>query len=628
MSRPTQPTQRRAPAVLAAVVTLVLTATLLGAGPSTAEKGQPRRDGSLGVKYSPCARPALAPGLRVTPLGKRSGLSARERTARDAAALARQRRLPARGQALVVAAVLSGDVAGAAAQRRFLTRLARLDDWASLPPSLAIHRVLGTPDPFAYETVWKPAQRLLGEITRAPGSIEDAVSVGGRAPRRCQASPASRTGLPLPAGTSYTVRVLGPEPKKGTKAGQAGKAGKGGKGRPAATQVVVDPQQVTSFVAPCGTPVLAATPGTVELVGDDTTAGPWLIRVTGGDDQTTTEYRHLQNPQVNDGDTVVVGQSLAEVGDLGATDRCALGMVIRTQVGDDVRPVDAVPFLTSQLQPINAPEPGPRIIPDTSFRMATYNVKGHHLTTGAGGLGPGDQRVRAGLARLEAAGVTVTTLNEFETPQANALLGDGDWSLHRATPNNTFRDGNSSGNAVAWRTDTWNLVGTDEFTVPFKVTLHMPVVFLQHRETGAVISVIAIHNPASTKGNGNVQGARNLATGIERAWITDFQRQYPDVPTLLAGDFNDRGTAFCAITGTGLLAASAGGSVGGACRVPRHGPVDWIFGTSQLDFLGQRIDTSFKGGITDHPVVYADVAFPEHEAPELTFAEALAGDDG
>ncbi len=609
--------------LLAVVVTVVVATSLLASGPSTAEPG---RDGVLGDKYDSCARPALAPGLAVAPVRKQAGLSARERSARDAAALARQLQLPARGQALAVAAVLSGDVAGPAAQRRFLVELKKLKGWSSLPPSLAIHRVLGTPDPFEYEALWQPAQQLLGQVTSAKGSIADAVSVGGRAPRRCQASPASRTGLPLPAGTSYKVRLLGPDPKD-DKVDDKG----GTKGDRTATEVVVDPQQVTSFDAPCGTPVLAATPGAVELIGDEAAAGPWLMRITGGDDQTTTEYRHVQNPQVQNGDTVVVGQQLAEVGDLGATDRCALGMLIRTRVGDDVQPVDAVPFLTSQLEPVQAQASGPpepRINPDTTFRISTYNVKGHHLTTGGGdGMGPGDQRVRAGMAKLERLGVTVTALNEFETPQANALLGDGDWSLHRATPNNRFRDGNSSGNAVAWRTDTWNLVGTDEFTVPFKVTLHMPVVFLQHRETGAIISVIAIHNPASTSANGNVQGARNLATSIERAWITDFQQRIPEVPTILAGDFNDRGNAFCAITGNGVLAASAGGSVGGACRVPRHGPVDWIFGTTQLDFLGQGIDKSFKGGITDHPVVFADVAFPEHEAPELTFEDGVGTDE-
>jgi hypothetical protein len=603
--------------LLAVLVTVVVATSLLAAGPSTAGPG---RDGPLGATYDSCARPALVPGLTVAPAGPRSGLSARERAARDAAALARQLRVPARGQALAIAAVLSGDVAGPAAQRRFLVGLAKVKGWTNLPPSVAIHRVLGTPDPFEYEALWEPALRLLAKITPARGSIADAVSVGGRAPRRCLASPASRTGLPLPAGTSYKVRLLGPDPKDDRKDDRGDRGGK--KGGRTATEVVVDPQQVTSFEAPCGTPVLAATPGTVELVGDDTAAGPWLMRVTGGDDQTTTEYRHVQNPQVQNGDTVVVGQQLAEVGDLGATDRCALGMLIRTRVGDGVKPVDAVPFLTSQLEPVQAPgPPEPRIIPDTSFRISTYNVKGHHLTTGRGGMGPGDVRVRAGLSKLERLGVTVTALNEFETPQANVFLGDGDWGVHRATPNNRFRNGNSSGNAVAWRTDTWNLVGTDEFTVPFKVTLHMPVVFLQHRETGAIISVIAIHNPASTSKNGNVQGARNLATSIERAWITDFQQAFPEIPTILAGDFNDRRNAFCAVTGNGVLAASAGGSVGGACRAPRHGPVDWIFGTTQLDFLGQGIDKSFLGRITDHPLVYADVAFAEHEAPDVTFPD-------
>ena len=199
----------------------------------------------------------------MAPLQRGNGLSARERQARDAAALARQLRLPARGQALAVAAVLSGDVAGPASQRRFLLELRKLDGWSSLPPSLAIHRVLGTPDPFEYEALWQPAQRLLGQVARAPGSIADAVSVGGRAPRRCLSSPASRTGLPLLAarrtrrGCSHPDGSTGPKDKK-KKNEQDPKLPSG---RATPTAVVVDPEQVTSFEAPCSTPVLALVTG-------------------------------------------------------------------------------------------------------------------------------------------------------------------------------------------------------------------------------------------------------------------------------------------------------------------------------------------------------------------------------
>ena len=97
--------------------------------------------------------------------------------------------------------------------------------------------------------------------------------------------------------------------------------------------------------------------------------------------------------------------------------------------------------------------------------------------------------------------------------------------------------------------------------------------------------------------------------------MQELREQDPDIPILIAGDMNERETVFCSFTGTGFLQSSAGGSVGGGCQYPRHGPVDWIFSTLDLDFLGQDIDQSFLGRISDHPLVLADVVYPEHQAP-------------
>ena len=97
--------------------------------------------------------------------------------------------------------------------------------------------------------------------------------------------------------------------------------------------------------------------------------------------------------------------------------------------------------------------------------------------------------------------------------------------------------------------------------------------------------------------------------------MQELRAEDPDIPIVIAGDMNERETVFCSFTGTGFLQSSAGGSVGGGCQYPRHGPVDWIFATLDLDFLGQNIDKSFLGRISDHPVVLADVVYPEHKAP-------------
>ena len=175
-------------------------------------------------------------------------------------------------------------------------------------------------------------------------------------------------------------------------------------------------------------------------------------------------------------------------------------------------PVPALPHVGPHVGPHAAPHVVPQVVPATQFRAATFNVLGSHLTDPGGekaSYDSGPSRMARALRLLEASGDSVVTLQEFETPAANAVLADGDWGLHRATPNNHFRNGNAGGNAIAWRRDTWSLVSTGEFTVPWQVTLHMPVVTLRHVGTGAEITVIGVHNPASTSRQGNQQRARD-----------------------------------------------------------------------------------------------------------------------
>ena len=110
------------------------------------------------------------------------------------------------------------------------------------------------------------------------------------------------------------------------------------------------------------------------------------------------------------------------------------------------------------------------------------------------------------------------------------FLGDSEWTLYRAAPNNSFRDGNTNGNAIAFKTADWKIVETTEILVPYKTTLHMPVVMLENLDTGAVIRVIAVHNPASTAKAGNQQASRNNARAIEIAAMSGAARGGPRHP--------------------------------------------------------------------------------------------------
>jgi endonuclease/exonuclease/phosphatase family metal-dependent hydrolase len=122
--------------------------------------------------------------------------------------------------------------------------------------------------------------------------------------------------------------------------------------------------------------------------------------------------------------------------------------------------------------------------------------------------------------------------------------------------------------------------------------------------------VVGIHNPASTKRQGDQSRARALAQQIELSQITAYREADPKTPVLLMGDFNAREQAFCYLTGTGVLQAAAGGSVGSGCSMPSYGGVDWIFGSTDLDFAGHVVDRGTKGSISDHPLVVADATIP------------------
>ena len=100
---------------------------------------------------SMCA-PARAPPCRPRCGSRRppeaSG-SPKAAAAHEVATRGRELKVPARAQALAVAALLAGDLAsGAVLCADFFRELAEIDCWRTLPPTIAIHRVLGTPDPF------------------------------------------------------------------------------------------------------------------------------------------------------------------------------------------------------------------------------------------------------------------------------------------------------------------------------------------------------------------------------------------------------------------------------------------------------------------------------------------------
>ena len=99
----------------------------------------------------------------------------------------------------------------------------------------------------------------------------------------------------------------------------------------------------TDFSVPCGTPVLAATGGTVEIDTTEPWAGTWLVKVVTGPDTVATWYAHLQGLDVEAGQVVRAGEQLGEAGARGNATGCHLHFEVHLRNGtiygpDNVNP--------------------------------------------------------------------------------------------------------------------------------------------------------------------------------------------------------------------------------------------------------------------------------------------------
>ncbi|ADB34968.1 Endonuclease/exonuclease/phosphatase [Kribbella flavida DSM 17836] len=236
-------------------------------------------------------------------------------------------------------------------------------------------------------------------------------------------------------------------------------------------------------------------------------------------------------------------------------------------------------------------------------RVASYNVKGWHLTEGAGQI-DGRVRMRESLTRIEAKQLGIVGLQELESPQAEVIRNDGGWELFRADPNTQLAGSNYTGNAIMWKDQAWNKVAAWQLhaTVGNRRTLHLPIVLLQHTLNGERVVVMSVHNPAGPE---NAEW-REAMRRIEREKIRDLKQHYQHV--LLVGDMNENEAAACFFTTNGLMKAATGyhPNPNGSCPTAGYPGVDWIFGAGDIGFAGWEVDRTFEERRwSDHPLVSA-----------------------
>ena len=109
----------------------------------------------------------------------------------------------------------------------------------------------------------------------------------------------------------------------------------------------------TDFAVPCGTPVLAATGGTIEIDTSQSWAGPWLVKAVTGPTSIATWYAHMQRVLVAPGGEVRAGQPIGEVGALGNATGCHLHFEVHLHNGSIYGPdnTDPTRWLLATVRP-------------------------------------------------------------------------------------------------------------------------------------------------------------------------------------------------------------------------------------------------------------------------------------
>ena len=267
----------------------------------------------------------------------------------------------------------------------------------------------------------------------------------------------------------------------------------------------------------------------------------------------------------------------------------------------------------------------------TIFRLSSFNLLGAgHTDSGERkGWASGATRMKWAVQVLDDNGINVVGFQEMQQPQYDVfheLAG----SRFGIFPGNQLTTA-AMANSIAWRRDTWTLLRKETIQIPYfdGNLIRMPYVLLQNKQTGQQAWFFNTHNPADA--HGPAQKWRDQAVAKEIDLVNGLREQYPGVPVFVTGDMNDRDKFFCPMTGnTELLAANGGASTAGGtvenggCTMPEPSRVDWVLGTSDMNFTGYTaLHDELVQKTTDHFVIYADANIPPPSVQESPVTRVL-----
>ena len=468
----------------------------------------------------------------------------------------------------------------ARAADKFYLSLSQIPGWETMPVTVAAQRVQRSAYPRAYADDEVLARRLLG--TAMPES-ENAAMTTDFTTRCTDVTAPGTVSFPLPNTARYIDQR-----NWGHSAGVWSHGHTG-----------------TDLSAPCGTPVLAATSGTIVIRTDQPWAGRWLVQVSTGERRLTTWYGHMRTLNVAQGQTVAAGEEIGEVGDLGNATGCHLHFEVHPRGGSIYEDnVDPSVWLASHVgRGSDGGAPAPT---ESSFTLATFNTLGASHTRAAGKhpeMPSGAARTRGLVELLDRHSIEIAGFQEFQQPQYRTfvqLAGSRYAAYH--PPSDTE-------NSVVWLRDRWSLVRAQTLAIPYfdGRERHMPVVTLRSLSSARQVTVVNVHNPADTRRFPGQAAWRTTAVTREIEAVRQLTAEKTG-PIVVTGDLNDRRDAYCRFVRSGVVTAPTSPVSGATCEPPASSGIDWIFASDGIDLSTSNFwRTGVVGQISDHPLVTASV---------------------
>lgn len=351
----------------------------------------------------------------------------------------------------------------------------------------------------------------------------------------------------------------------------------------------------------CGSSVVAATPGKVDIINNVPWAGGRLVRVvTEGSDGLTTSYGHLRNITVTDGQVVLSGDQLGRSGVKGTDSSCVVGKPGALYFDVETTTANNVDSRSWMASHAGKPIPSGDLFGNAGFNLATFNIQGYSHRRGNY-----KTRFKKTIALFNKNKVDVVGTQEFQRPQ-RALFMQSARKTYAIYP---FSADSDPDNSIMWRSKTFDFVDGGTFGVPyFRGNIRkMPWVLLRFKEGGRYPAMagkqayfLNVHNPATIRQYHDSARWRAKAIAVEIKMVNKLAAT--GTPVFLTGDFNDKSKAFCPLTTKADMASPLGGSDGATCQYPRaRTGIDWIFVAGDATFSRYEVDYGVNGPVSDHP---------------------------